>query len=202
MRNQFRCKAETYFCPGCCVTGRLPVVVGEGFCSHCGELVWTVKAQVRQTEFGPDYRLPIRLHRLPLRLRARWFARLCIRLFPSLAHRVLLLREQRSKVEINETFERLRDCQDRDEYERLLGPPKELLSGKGIGTLRNGRICDSPDVIQHHELTYSCFDLFFKDDRLQSQTAYEKPTALRLEYDLANDSRRANTARPQRGVTV
>jgi len=188
MRFHFRRETETYFCVGCHATGRLPVVIGEGFCSYCGELVWTVKPQIDQSEFGPDYRLPIRSCRLPPRLKTRWFARLCVRFFPSIVRRTLYLREQRAMAEINEKLEQLRNCEHRHEYQRLLGRPKDLFSGKGFATLRNGRFDDSPDVIEHFEVANSCFDLYFTDNRLQSYCAYEKLTVFGIEFNLAMDS--------------
>jgi hypothetical protein len=201
MRFRFHPNTDNYFCSGCYAFGRLPVVEGQTLCPGCGELIWTVKRAVEQSEFSPDYRLPIRTHLPILRLRWRWFARPCVRFFPSFVRRYLDRREQRVEAAMKTISEQLQGCRRRDEFQNLLGPCRSLLVGKGLGWIRNGTVEDSPDVIGFYEVDTCSVQVWFKDDRIQSFTTSGKPTALGVAMSTAEDSGRANRARPQSGVT-
>ncbi len=200
MRFRFSPNTDTYDCLECDSSGRLPVVEGEAFCPHCGEHLWTVRRLLKESEFGPDYRLPIRDHAPPLKLKGRRFARLCVLLFPSLVRRWLNRFDKRANGEINRVFAQLGTCQRREDYQRLLGSPKYALSGKGVGRLCHGMIVDSPDVIECYRVGCCCVELYFRDNRLQKVSAFERLTALRFEMSRAERSKSANAAWPQGGI--
>jgi len=180
---------DKYFCVKCYAAGRLPVVEGDAFCPQCGEYVWTVKPVVHGEEMAPDYRLPIRAHRPPLRLRGRWLARLCILLFRPRVGRWLEWREERIKLRIAQKMKAIRTCKRREEYEKVLGRPVFMITGKGLGTRLSDGALASPDLIEYYESAGCSIGLFFKDDRIREITGSMNPTTLDLEFTLNEKSR-------------
>jgi len=177
---------DEYFCVKCYATGRLPVVEGDAFCPQCGELVWTVRPVVHGEAMVPDYRLPVRVHRPPARLKGRWLARLCVRCFRPLVRRWLNWKEKQFAVEFEQEMRELRTCKSRLEYERVLDRPVCTVSGKGTGTVGpDGAVLDSPDLIEFYETGNCTIGLQFKDDKIQSIFGSVRITTLQVELSLA-----------------
>jgi hypothetical protein len=177
---------DDYFCVKCYATGRMPVVEGNAYCPQCGELVWIVKPLVHTEAMAPDYRLPIKAHRPPLRLRGRWLARLCVIFFRPLVRRWLNWKEERFNFEVNQKLKQLQKCKSRKEYERVLGRPVCTVTGKGTGTLRSDGTLDSPDLIEYYSSGSCTIGLCFRDDKLQDIFGSMKLTVLYLEFSRSN----------------
>lgn len=175
---------DEYFCVKCYATGWLPVVEGDAYCPRCDEWVWTVKPVVHSETIVPDYRLPIKVSGLPLRLRGRRFARLCVFFFRPLVRRWLNWKEERFSLEFEKKTKQLWKCKSRKEFERVLGRPVRTLTGEGIGGARgaDGAIGNSPDLIEYYHSGCCTIGLHFKDDKIQQFEGSMKFTALSIEF--------------------
>ncbi len=76
------------------------------------------------------------------------------------------------EARVNAILDEIAHCRNREELERLLGPPRYAVSGEACGPLRT----DAADLIECYETGGCCIDLWFKNDRLVDVSGFVKPT--------------------------
>jgi hypothetical protein len=138
----------------------------------------------------PDFRLPIRAIRPPMRLKDRRLARLCVRFFYHQVSRRLAQREEHANAHISKLLQQIQFCRSRAEFEAVLGRPIYIVSGKGFGTIGlDGKLFNVPDLIETYDCGNCCIDLTFKDAKVQERIGYIKLTALYVEFSKQKDER-------------
>lgn len=116
--------------------------------------------------------------------------RLCVVLFRPLVVVWRVLRQRNKENRVNSILDRVRDCRQREELQRLLGRPLYGVTGEVSGA------ADPPDLIECYETEGCCVDLWFKNDRLVDVSGFVKPTV--WDVALAGYRRRDVTTWPHR----
>jgi hypothetical protein len=98
--------------------------------------------------------------------------RMCCRLFPSLVKSCLSRRHDRLFPRLGSLMERARRCQDRQQLEELLGPPRYALPGESY---KVGE--ESPDLVECYSRDGCHIDVLFRDGGRWEQVGLVTPCA-------------------------